>query len=90
MNRTAMCLLCALLLSGAARQMAAAQIQFDNVNGHYLAQVYAAVQTGGVSTRYNGYDNNYGILPIGNANFGRPSGPQLGPRAITMGLRLEF
>jgi hypothetical protein len=27
---------------------------------------------------------------IGNANFGRPSGPQLGPRAITMGLRLEF
>jgi hypothetical protein len=27
---------------------------------------------------------------VGNANFGRPSGIQDGPRAITMGLRLEF
>ncbi|MBI4888971.1 MAG: TonB-dependent receptor [Acidobacteria bacterium] len=27
---------------------------------------------------------------IGNANFGRPSGPQVGARIITMGLRLEF
>jgi hypothetical protein len=27
---------------------------------------------------------------IGNANFGRPSGPQVGARLITMGLRLEF
>jgi hypothetical protein len=27
---------------------------------------------------------------VGNANFGRPGGVQLGPRAITMGLRLEF
>ncbi len=27
---------------------------------------------------------------IGNANFGRPTGPQNGPRIITMGLRLEF
>jgi hypothetical protein len=27
---------------------------------------------------------------VGNANFGRPSGVQYGPRAITMGLRLEF
>jgi hypothetical protein len=27
---------------------------------------------------------------IGNANFGRPSGVQIGPRAITMGLRLMF
>ena len=27
---------------------------------------------------------------VGNANFGRPSGVQLLPRAITMGLRLEF
>ncbi len=27
---------------------------------------------------------------IGNANFGRPTGVQIGPRAITMGLRLEF
>lgn len=70
MNRTGMYLLCALLLSGTAKQMAAAQIQFDNVDGHYLAQVYAAVQTGGVSTRYNGYANNYGVLPIGNTNFG--------------------
>jgi hypothetical protein len=63
-------LLSALFLSGAAKQMTAAQIQFDNVNGHYLAQVYAAVQTMSASTRYNGYDDNYGILPIGNANFG--------------------
>jgi hypothetical protein len=66
----------ALFLSGAAKQMAAAQIQFDNVNGHYLAQVYAAVQTGSASTRYNGYNANYGPLPIGNTNFGPavPSG----------------
>jgi hypothetical protein len=27
---------------------------------------------------------------IGNANFGRPSGIQDGPRAITMGLRVEW
>jgi hypothetical protein len=27
---------------------------------------------------------------IGNANFGRPTGPQVGARAITMGLRVEF
>ncbi len=27
---------------------------------------------------------------IGNANFGRPTGPQNGARIITMGLRLEF
>ncbi len=27
---------------------------------------------------------------VGNANFGRPSGPQQGPRLITMGLRLDF
>ncbi len=27
---------------------------------------------------------------VGNANFGRPTGPQVGARAITMGLRLEF
>ena len=27
---------------------------------------------------------------VGNANFGRPSGPQNGARIITMGLRLEF
>lgn len=27
---------------------------------------------------------------IGNANFGRPTGPQVGARLITMGLRLEF
>ncbi|MGH9658278.1 MAG: TonB-dependent receptor domain-containing protein, partial [Bryobacteraceae bacterium] len=27
---------------------------------------------------------------VGNANFGRPSGPQVGARIITMGLRLEF
>ena len=27
---------------------------------------------------------------VGNANFGRPTGPQNGPRVITMGLRLDF
>jgi len=27
---------------------------------------------------------------VGNANFGRPTAPQNGPRIITMGLRLEF
>ncbi len=27
---------------------------------------------------------------VGNANFGRPTAPQNGPRLITMGLRLEF
>jgi hypothetical protein len=27
---------------------------------------------------------------VGNANFGRPTGPQNGARLITMGLRLEF
>ena len=27
---------------------------------------------------------------VGNANFGRPGGVQIGPRAITMGLRLMF
>jgi hypothetical protein len=27
---------------------------------------------------------------VGNANFGRPQGVQLGPRVITLGLRLEF
>jgi len=27
---------------------------------------------------------------VGNANFGRPGGVQVGPRIITMGLRLEW
>ena len=27
---------------------------------------------------------------IGNVNFGRPSGPQVGARLITMGVRVEF
>ena len=27
---------------------------------------------------------------VGNANFGRPTGPQNGARIITMGLRLSF
>src|SRR5947209_2887845 len=76
MNRTGVYLLSALFLSGAAKQMAAAQIEFDNVNGHYLAQVYAAVQRNSTSIRYNGYTDNYGPLPIGNVNFGPavPSG----------------
>jgi hypothetical protein len=35
---------------------------------------------------------NFGgvVGTVGNPNFGRPTGPQLGPRIITMGLRLEF
>lgn len=35
---------------------------------------------------------NFGNIngDIGNANFGRPTAPQQGARAITMGLRLEF
>jgi hypothetical protein len=35
---------------------------------------------------------NFGgvVGTIGNANFGRPTGPQIGARLITMGLRLEF
>jgi hypothetical protein len=34
---------------------------------------------------------NFGVNgTIGNANFGRATGPQQGPRAITMGLRLDF
>ena len=36
-------------------------------------------------TRFGGVN---GI--VGNANFGRPTGPQVGARAITMGLRLNF
>jgi hypothetical protein len=35
---------------------------------------------------------NFGgiVGTIGNANFGRPTGPQVGARLITMGLRLDF
>jgi hypothetical protein len=35
---------------------------------------------------------NFGgiVGTIGNANFGRPTGPQLGARIITMGARLDF
>jgi hypothetical protein len=35
---------------------------------------------------------NFGgvIGTIGNVNFGRPTGPQVGARIITMGLRLDF
>jgi len=34
---------------------------------------------------------NFGVNgTVGNANFGRASGPQDGPRLITMGLRLNF
>jgi hypothetical protein len=36
-------------------------------------------------TRFGGVNG-----AIGNPNFGRPSGPQVGARAITMGLRLNF
>ena len=34
---------------------------------------------------------NFGVNgTVGNANFGRATGPQYGPRLITMGLRLYF
>ena len=35
---------------------------------------------------------NFGgvVGTVGNANFGRPTGPQVGARLITMGLRLDF
>jgi hypothetical protein len=69
MNRTGMCLLCALLLS-AASQMRASTIQFDNIDGHWLAQVRVATQTGGVTTSYVGYANNYGNISIPNTNLG--------------------
>ena len=36
-------------------------------------------------TRFGGINGT-----VGNANFGRPTGPQVGARAITMGLRLNF
>ena len=36
-------------------------------------------------TRFGGVNGT-----VGNANFGRPTGPQVGARAITMGLRIEF
>jgi hypothetical protein len=36
-------------------------------------------------TRFGGVNGT-----VGNANFGLPSGPQVGARAITMGLRLNF
>ena len=36
-------------------------------------------------TRFGGVNGT-----VGNANFGRPTGPQVGARAITMGLRLSF
>jgi hypothetical protein len=65
-----MYLLCSLVLSGAARQTAASTIQFDNVAGHYLAQVQASIQTQSTTTTYQGYANNYGALPISDTNFG--------------------
>jgi len=70
MNRTGMYLFGALLLSGAARQTAASTIQFDNVDGHYLAQVTASIQHQATTTTYQGYTNNYGPLPISDTNFG--------------------
>ncbi|MBM3811183.1 MAG: TonB-dependent receptor [Acidimicrobiia bacterium] len=36
-------------------------------------------------TRFGGI-----VGTVGNANFGRPTGPQVGARLVTMGLRLEF
>lgn len=36
-------------------------------------------------TRFGGVNGT-----VGNVNFGRPTGPQVGARAITMGLRLSF
>ena len=39
-----------------------------------------------------GNRTNFGgiINAIGNANFGRPTGPQIGARIITMGVRRDF
>lgn len=35
--------------------------------------------------------NDFNVnMALGNANFGRASGPNQGPRIITMGMRLEF
>ena len=36
-------------------------------------------------TRFGGVNGT-----VGNVNFGRPTGPQVGARTITMGLRLNF
>ena len=35
---------------------------------------------------------NFGgvVGAIGNVNFGRPTGPQVGARVVTMGLRVDF
>src|SRR5579871_32763 len=74
MNRTGTYLFCALLLTGAARQTAANTIAFDNVDGHYLAQVTASVQRNATTTTYQGYSSNYGPIPISDTNFG-PSVP---------------
>ncbi|MBI3695254.1 MAG: hypothetical protein HY238_10505 [Acidobacteria bacterium] len=30
------------------------------------------------------------VSTIGNPNFGRPTGPQVGARLITMGVRVDF
>jgi hypothetical protein len=79
MNRTGMFLFFALLLSAASRQMTASAIQFDNVAGHWLAQVSASTQSGNgtIKTSYVGYDNNYGNILISNTNLGpsTPGGP---------------
>jgi hypothetical protein len=60
----------ALLLSGAAKQTAASAIAFDNVDGHYLAQVKASIQRNATTTTYQGYSANYGPIPISDTNFG--------------------
>ncbi len=39
---------------------------------------------------FNRTDFGFINATVGNANFGRPTGAQLGPRNITMGLRAEF
>src|SRR5215467_7183632 len=70
MNRTGMYLFYALLLSGAAKQTAASAIAFDNVDGHYLAQVKASIQRNATTTTYQGYSANYGPIPISDTNFG--------------------
>lgn len=70
MNRTGIYLLYALLLSGAAKQTVASAIVFDNVDGHYLAQVTASIQRNATTTTYQGYSANYGPIPISDTNFG--------------------
>ena len=54
---------------------------WESVNIHYQLNVFNLFNR----TDFGGINGT-----IGSANFGVPTGAQLGPRNITMGLRLEF